>query len=84
LQDLKKCYFVIKALKSNETVHVRLKAFEDIVKLSELFNMNDNMINFMLRSIRDLLKVELTPLESRSQAFEYLIKFFKQKVSFTS
>jgi len=62
-------------------MHVRLKAFEDIVKLSELFNMNENMINFMLRSIRDLLKVELTPLEVRSQAFEYLTKFFKQKAS---
>ena len=67
-------------LKSSESMQSRLKAFEDLVKLSELFNLNENMINFMLRSIRDLFKIEQTPLEYRKQAFEFLIQFFQKKV----
>lgn len=67
-------------LKSSESIQTRLKSFEDLIKLSELFNLNENMINFMLRSIRDLFKIEQTPLEYRKQAFEYLIQFFQKKV----
>lgn len=72
--------FLFKDLKPNENIQTRLKTFEDLIKLSELFNLNENLINIILKTIRDLFKIELTSLEYRKQAFEYLILFYQKKV----
>lgn len=69
-------------MKPTETVQNRLKTFEDLIKLSELFNLNENLINIILKTIRDLFKIEQTSLEYRKQAFEYLILFYQKKVKF--
>ena len=45
-----------------------------------MFNLNENLINVILKMIRDLFKIEQTSLEYRKQAFEYLILFYQKKV----
>lgn len=64
---------------SNESTPGRLKAFEEIVKLSDLFSLSEYSINVLLQSTLDLFQAEQTPLEHRRQAFELLHQLVQKK-----
>ena len=68
--------YTYKALKSNEPVHVRLKAFEDIVKLSELFRNHLNTCAFNVTKDQEAITIEIKNLNI---VIETLILSFVEK-----
>jgi hypothetical protein len=57
-----------------------LKTFEELIKLSELFSVNEKFINTLLENTRDLFRLDQTPTEQRRLAFEYLLQFYQKQV----
>ena len=78
------CYSLLlkykKDLKSSEPMVSRLKTFEELIKLSELFSVNEKFINTLLENTRDLFRLDQTPTEQRRLAFEYLLQFYQKQV----
>ncbi|RNA11927.1 hypothetical protein BpHYR1_032477, partial [Brachionus plicatilis] len=69
----------LNSLKSSEPFENRLKSFEELIKLSELFQLNESSINNFLKVTSDLYKIDRTPAEIRIKAFNYLIQFYQKK-----
>ena len=72
----------LNGLRSQEPMHSRLKTFDELINRSELFNFNEKFLNTLLQLTRDMFKIELTPIEFRKPAFEYLIKLYEKQVIF--
>ncbi|CAF0862230.1 unnamed protein product [Brachionus calyciflorus] len=73
-------YKRLNGLKETESLENRIKSFEDLIKLSELFYLNENILNNLLKLTSDLFKIEQTPIEFRVKAFECLIQFYQKKL----
>lgn len=67
-------------LKSHESIQTRLKNFEELIRLSDSYNYNENFLNSLMQSVRDLFKIECTPIEHRKVAFESLLQLYQKQV----
>ena len=70
----------LNSLKPAESIQVRLKAFEELVRLSELFNFNEEVLAAILEHTSDLFKAESLGLEARKAAFEHLTQLYQKQV----
>lgn len=67
-------------LKSHEPIQARLRNFEELTRLSDSYNYNENFLNSLMQSVRDLFKIECTPIEYRKVAFESLLQLYQKQV----
>jgi hypothetical protein len=68
----------LKNLKNGESIEIRLSNLEEIIRLSELFEFNETILNVLLLCSRDLFRPLVASLHHRKKAFEY-IAFLIQK-----
>lgn len=66
----------LNGLKSDESFQNRLKTFEELIRLSDLFNFNENLLNTLLQLTRDMYTIDSAPIEVRRIAFENLIQLY--------
>jgi hypothetical protein len=71
---------ILPRLKCQEPIQTRLKTFEELIKLSELFNFNEDFLNVMLQYTKDMFKIESTAIEFRKVAFELLTQLYLRQV----
>ena len=70
-------------LKPVESSQARLKALEELVRLSELFNFNEEVLGAILEHTSDLFKAESAGVEARKAAFEQLTQLYQKQVGTT-
>jgi hypothetical protein len=70
----------LSGLKAREPIRARLANFEELIRLGDSLHYSENFLNTLLQSVRDMFKIECTPIEARRLAFEHLIQFYLKQV----